>query len=130
MFSTSRTRALSPFSLALAVVLTIAISIPFADAGYDIGWFDLAQNGGQPQGWLWVPDSTSDGSGVQYLAFTANYAHGGPAAPLITETVRFQSSQGFASLQAFLDHIVATVPYVSSTAELTVHRMDVTTVQP
>lgn len=127
MFATLRR---SSFPIALALLVVLAVPIPSANAGLDRGWFDLFQYEDPPQAWIWVPDSTSDGSGVEYLAFTASYDHAGPSHPQIQETITFQSGEGFASLQAFVDHIVATVPYVGSSADLTIHKRVVTTVQP
>ena len=113
----------------MALILALAASLQIADAGLDRGTFDFLQAGqAEPTAWAWSPDSTSDGDGVHYVAYLGSYEHSGPAHPVTTTTITYQPGLGHGSLQAFVDWIVATYPNVTSSAELTVVRHDVTTV--
>ena len=111
----------------LALLLVVGMTAQFAFGGLDRGTFDFMQSASpDPLAWAWVPDSTSDGAGVEYLAYLPGFQHAGPGAPSVTTTVNFQAGGGHEDLEDFLAWIVANHAHVQSAAELTIVRRDVT----
>ena len=121
-------RGMSRYVL-LALLLVFSMTFQFDFGGLDRGTFDLMQSvSPDPQAWAWVPDSTSDGDGVEYIAYLAGYQHAGPAAPSVTTTANFLPGTGHQDLQGFVAWIVSTQPHVQSASELTIVKRVVTTV--
>ena len=65
----------------------------------------------------------------KYLAFTSSYVHAGPGNPSVSSVISYQAGQS-GTLQDFVAWIVANNPHVSSPSELTIHKMEVSVVQP
>jgi len=107
---------------------------PLLDAGaakrLDDGEYELFQlHSPLPTAWVWVQDSTSDGSGVEYWALHDDFVH--PSQSDDDVSIRFvrRSGANSANLQDFIAWIVAHNPHVGSGSELRIHQQVVSTVQ-
>ena len=81
-----------------------------------------------PEAWIYIDDSTVDGSGTEYWLMHSSFV---PPSPLNdNRTLEFDYVNGFSplTLQECIDWIVATYSHVSDAGDLTIQKKTVTPV--
>ena len=118
------------YVLLASLTLLVAGGDRPADAGgLDMGWFEFFAAGETDQvAWIWVEDSTSDGDGTEYIAFLSSYDPPGANNTSYETTTDYGGTANFPNVSAFVDWIVTNHAHVSSSADLTVYKRVVSTV--